>query len=101
MSEQIGQHTGRVVDAPGDNLLAEFASAVDAVQCAVEIQKLLSSELDRMNAGAVANVMRVGRRGGAKMFAGLILAARSRVAKQARELLTRVEQTMETETVLW
>ena len=57
----------------------------------------LTSELDRMNAGAVANVMRVGRRGGAKMFAGLILAARSRVAKQARELLTRVEQSMETE----
>jgi TolB-like protein len=30
--------SGRVVDAPGDNLLAEFASVVDAVQCAVEIQ---------------------------------------------------------------
>lgn len=41
MSEQIEQHTGRIVDAPGDNLLAEFASAVDAVQCAVEIQKTL------------------------------------------------------------
>ena len=32
------QHRGRVVDAPGDNLLAEFASAVDAVQAAVAIQ---------------------------------------------------------------
>ena len=38
MSGLIGQHRGRVVDAPGDNLLAEFASVVDAVQCAVEIQ---------------------------------------------------------------
>ena len=31
MSALIAQHRGRVVDAPGDNLLAEFASAVDAV----------------------------------------------------------------------
>ena len=31
----IKQHRGRVVDSPGDNLLAEFASVVDAVQCAV------------------------------------------------------------------
>ena len=60
----------------------------------------LTSELDRMNAGAVANVMRVGRRGGAKKFAALILAARSRVAKQARGLLAQVEQSMETETPL-
>ena len=30
----IKQHRGRVVDSPGDNLLAEFASVVDAVQCA-------------------------------------------------------------------
>lgn len=39
VSELIQQHRGRVVDAPGDNLLAEFASVVDAVQCAVAIQK--------------------------------------------------------------
>jgi adenylate cyclase len=41
MSGHIQQHTGRVVDAPGDNMLAEFASAVEAVQCAVDIQKAL------------------------------------------------------------
>jgi len=35
----IRQHRGRVVDSPGDNLLAEFGSVVDAVQCAVSIQK--------------------------------------------------------------
>ena len=35
----IKQHRGRVVDSPGDNLLAEFASVVDAVQCAVATQK--------------------------------------------------------------
>lgn len=44
MSEYIQQHTGRVVDLPGDNLLAEFGSAVDAVQCAVGIQKRLKKE---------------------------------------------------------
>ena len=43
MSKLIEQHEGRVVDAPGDNLLAEFSSAVDAVQCAVEIQKALKT----------------------------------------------------------
>ena len=35
----IQQHRGRVVDSPGDNILAEFASVVDAVQCAVAVQK--------------------------------------------------------------
>ncbi len=39
MTALIQQHRGRVVDSPGDNLLAEFASVVDAVQCAVEIQR--------------------------------------------------------------
>ncbi|MEJ2731616.1 MAG: adenylate/guanylate cyclase domain-containing protein [Deltaproteobacteria bacterium] len=44
MSEEIKGHSGRVVDAPGDNLLAEFSSAVDAVECAVGIQKHLKKE---------------------------------------------------------
>ena len=39
----IKQHRGRVVDSPGDNLLAEFASVVDAVQCAVAVQKELQA----------------------------------------------------------
>jgi adenylate cyclase len=43
MANLIQQHHGRVVDAPGDNLLAEFGSVVDAVQCAVEIQKKLKT----------------------------------------------------------
>jgi len=38
MSELIRQHRGRVVDSPGDNVLAEFPSVVDAVQCAVAAQ---------------------------------------------------------------
>ena len=44
MTTLIQQHRGRVVDSPGDNLLAEFASVVDAVQCAVEIQQELKAK---------------------------------------------------------
>jgi adenylate cyclase len=43
MSSLIKQHRGRVVDSPGDNLLAEFGSVVNAVQCAVSIQKELQT----------------------------------------------------------
>jgi adenylate cyclase len=43
MTALIQQHRGRVVDSPGDNLLAEFVSAVDAVRCAVEIQRELQA----------------------------------------------------------
>jgi adenylate cyclase len=42
MSNLIQQYRGRVVDTTGDNLMAEFASAVDAVNCAVEIQRELA-----------------------------------------------------------
>jgi len=41
MTTLIQKHRGRVVDSPGDNLLAEFGSVVDAVRCAVEIQEEL------------------------------------------------------------
>lgn len=44
MTDLIIQYRGRVVDAPGDNLLAAFASAVDAVNCAVEIQRRIAQE---------------------------------------------------------
>jgi len=43
MASLIGQFRGRVVDSPGDNVLAEFSSVVDAVQCAVEIQRVLKT----------------------------------------------------------
>jgi adenylate cyclase len=43
MTGMIEHHRGRVVDAPGDNVLAEFSSVVDAVECAVEIQKELKT----------------------------------------------------------
>ena len=39
----IDQHRGRVVDSPGDNLLAEFASVVDALRGAWDIQKEINT----------------------------------------------------------
>jgi adenylate cyclase len=40
----IEQHHGRFVNSAGDSVLAEFASVVNAVQCAVEIQSTLKAE---------------------------------------------------------
>ena len=51
MSSLIKQHRGRVVDSPGDNVLAEFSSVVDAVQCAVAVQ----NEFQTRNAELPAN----------------------------------------------
>lgn len=51
MTALIQRHRGRVVDSPGDNLLAEFPSAVDAVQGAVAVQQ----ELQTRNAGLLDN----------------------------------------------
>jgi TolB-like protein/class 3 adenylate cyclase len=42
MAKLIQQYRGRVVDSPGDNVLAEFGSVVDAVNCAVEVQRELA-----------------------------------------------------------
>ncbi len=42
MTHLIQQYRGRVVDSPGDNVLAEFTSVVDAVNCGVEIQRELA-----------------------------------------------------------
>ena len=44
----IQQHNGRVLDSPGDNLLAEFASVVDAVQCAVAVQKEINARNEEL-----------------------------------------------------
>jgi adenylate cyclase len=51
MSNLIRQQRGRVIDAPGDNVLAEFGSVVDALRCAVNIQK----ELKERNAQLLEN----------------------------------------------
>jgi adenylate cyclase len=38
---KIAKHHGRIVKTTGDGLLAEFASVVDAVRCAVEVQQAM------------------------------------------------------------
>jgi len=42
ITDLIQENHGRVVDAKGDNVLAEFSSVVDAIQCAVEVQTELT-----------------------------------------------------------
>jgi adenylate cyclase len=47
VNPKIAEHRGRVVKNTGDGLLAEFASVVDAVRCAVEVQQgMLDREPD-------------------------------------------------------
>ena len=48
LTDLIRQHHGREVDAPGDNLLAEFDSVVNAVQSAIGIQTEITSRNDRL-----------------------------------------------------
>jgi adenylate cyclase len=40
----VARHDGRIVNTWGDAVIAEFASVVEAVQCAVEIQQEISSQ---------------------------------------------------------
>ena len=51
MRDAITRFRGRVVDSPGDNLLAEFASVADAVECAVEIQLSLGERNAQFSEG--------------------------------------------------
>jgi class 3 adenylate cyclase/TolB-like protein/Tfp pilus assembly protein PilF len=48
---RVRQHRGRVVDFTGDNFLAEFSTALEAVQCAEEIQRVLGTLNVRLAAG--------------------------------------------------
>src|SRR3989440_4488147 len=47
---KIKEHRGRIVNTTGDGLLSEFATVVDAVRCAVEVQR----EMAARNAGVPA-----------------------------------------------
>lgn len=45
---KIKEHRGRIVKTTGDGLLVEFASVVDAVRCAVEVQREMASRNARV-----------------------------------------------------
>ena len=40
----IASHRGRIFNTAGDSVVADFASAVDAVQCAVAVQEAITEE---------------------------------------------------------
>src|ERR1700758_3801545 len=42
IDELIMRHRGRIANTAGDSVLAEFASELDAIRCAVEIQEALA-----------------------------------------------------------
>ena len=48
ISGKVQTFKGRVVDSPGDNILAEFRSIVDAISCAVETQKGLKEKNEKL-----------------------------------------------------
>ena len=50
VNPKITEHRGRIVKNTGDGFLSEFASVVDAVRCAVEMQR----EMAERNAGTPA-----------------------------------------------
>src|SRR6202008_4849775 len=51
IDELIASHRGRIFNTAGDSVVADFASAVDAVQCAVAVQAAIATE----NAGGTAD----------------------------------------------
>src|SRR5215469_10193628 len=54
---KIAEHHGRIVKTTGDGLLVEFASVVDAVRCAVEVQRAMPER----NTGVAAELeLRIG-----------------------------------------
>jgi adenylate cyclase len=44
LDPKIAEHHGRIVKTTGDGILVEFASVVDAVRCAVEVQQAMAEQ---------------------------------------------------------
>jgi class 3 adenylate cyclase len=84
MTTLIVQHAGRVVDMAGDNLLAEFPSAVDAVRCGVAVQQRLRVANARLPANRRMR-MRIG------INVGDILVEEGRIYGDAVNVAARLE----------
>ena len=88
MASLIRQYRGRVVDDPGDNLLAEFPSVVQAVQCAVTIQRTLATR----NAALPQHRQMVFRIG---LHVGDVVVEQERIYGAAVNLAARLERMAE------
>jgi class 3 adenylate cyclase len=88
MASLIRQYRGRVVDDPGDNLLAEFPSVVEAVQCAITIQRTLATR----NTALPPHRQMVFRMG---LHLGDIVVEQERIYGAAVNLAARLERVAE------
>jgi adenylate cyclase len=84
VADVIAGHRGRVVDMPGDNVLAEFASAVDAVQAAVAMQE----QLTRCNA-SLSEARRMSFRIGVNL--GDVIAEEGRIYGDGVNVAARIQ----------
>ena len=57
----IINHRGRILRTPGGGLLVEFASVIDAVRCAVEVQQAMSERNTGVEAGAAEELARASK----------------------------------------
>ncbi len=88
IAQQVNAHSGRVVDSPGDNLLAEFASVIDAVRCALEIQLALG-EFNAARPEADKMLFRIG------VNMGDIISDEDRIYGDGINIAARLEQLAE------
>jgi class 3 adenylate cyclase len=61
INPKVREHRGRIVKTTGDGVLVEFASVVDAVRCAVEVQRGMI-ETRTWNAQKIAELSRLSSR---------------------------------------
>ena len=88
ITDLVKQFRGRIVDTPGDNILAEFTSVVESVNCAVEIQR----ELAERNA-ELADNRRMEFRIGVNL--GDVIEEEGRIYGDGVNIAARVETTAE------
>lgn len=88
LTRRVEGHRGRVIDSPGDNLLAEFPSALDATECAAEVQRAFAAS----NAGLAPDARRDLRIG---VHLGDVLAEEGRLYGDGVNVTARIERLAE------